>query len=179
MDIAKPRLQSIWRTPAVFNFTLGSMGAGYYVWACIGAWVGGGEVPGFAGWVAVGLILAGFFALTFEAGNPLKSYLTILNLRTSWMSRELLLALIFIVVVGLDWMYPREVFKVMGAMSAFLFIISQAFIVYKSRAMVSWNVWPILPVFTLAGLSSGYGLFLLVGGMGVGWSASQVAGFVV
>jgi len=150
----------------VINFTLGSMGAGYYVWTRLGVLLAGGtEAAGGAanaGRVAVGLILAGFFALLFEAGNPLKSYLTILNVRHSWMSRELWLALIFIGVIGLDAFFPDPVIRSMAGATAFLFIVSQAFIVYKSRAMVSWNVWPILPLFVLTGLSSGFGLFLLI-----------------
>jgi DMSO reductase anchor subunit len=164
VNIVKLRQQRIWRLPAVINFTLGSTGAGYYLLATLeavlageGAVVGRGTIDGV---IAAACILAGFFALTFEAGNPLKSYLTILNVRHSWMSRELLFALLFFGLVGLNAMVPHPLIRGGAALMAFLFIVSQAFIVYKSRAVLTWNAWPILPIFVFSGGASGYGLLL-------------------
>jgi hypothetical protein len=78
------------------------------------------------------------------------------------MSRELWLAVIFVGLVGFDLVYPGWLPLWISAVTAFLFIMSQAFIVYKSRAIRAWNVWPIVPLFILTGLSSGFGLFLLL-----------------
>jgi len=164
VNIVKLRQQRIWRLPAVINFTLGSMGAGYYVLTTLEAVLAGVAAAGghgtMDGVIAAACILAGFFALTFEAGNPLKSYLTILNVRHSWMSRELLFALLFFGLVGLNAIVPHPLIRGGAALMAFLFIVSQAFIVYKSRAVLTWNVWPILPLFVFSGWSSGYGLLL-------------------
>ena len=166
MDIVKPRQQQIWRWPAVLNFTLGSMGAGYFVWTWLDVLLAvnadGSAGAGHAGVVAAGSILGGFFALLFEAGNPLKSYLTFLNVRHSWMSRELWLALIFAGFVGFGLVYPGWLPLWIPAVTAFLFIMSQAFIIYRSRAIRAWNVWPVVPLFILTGLSSGFGLFLIL-----------------
>jgi DMSO reductase anchor subunit len=165
MEILKSRQQRIWRLPAVINFTLGSMGAGFYLLTLIESWLDGGPAGGrgtIEGVLAVALILTGFFALLFEAGNPLKSYLTILNVRHSWMSRELLFAILFIGLVGLDWLAPHSLIRALAGVAAFLFIVSQAFIVFKSRAVLSWNVWPIPPLLVLSGMSSGCGLLLLM-----------------
>ena len=166
MDIVKPRQQQIWRWPAVLNFTLGSMGAGYFVWTWLDVFLAVNAVgpvgEGHAGVVAAGLILGGFFALLFEAGNPLKSYLTFLNVRHSWMSRELWLAMIFVGLVGFDLVYPDWLPLWIPAVTAFLFVMSQAFIIYRSRAIRAWNVWPVVPLLILTGLSSGFGLFLLL-----------------
>jgi DMSO reductase anchor subunit len=163
MEIVGSRQQRIWRHPAVLNFTLGSMGAGYYLLRLIESWIHGGSSRAAEttdGVLAVALILVGFFALTFEAGNPLKSYLTILNVRHSWMSRELLFAIVFIGAVALNWLVPHAVPRALAGVMALLFIVSQAFIIFKSRAILSWNVWPVPLLFCLSGLVSGYGLLL-------------------
>lgn len=165
MEIVRSRQQRIWRLPAVINFTLGSMGAGFFLLTLIERWLDGGSAGGrgiIEGLLAVALILTGFFALLFEAGNPLKSYLTILNVRHSWMSRELLFAILFIGLVGLDWLAPHPLIRALAGVTAFLFIVSQAFIVFRSRAVLSWNVWPIPPLFVLSGMASGCGLLLFM-----------------
>lgn len=165
MEIVQARQQRIWRLPAVINFTFGSMGAGYYLLTLIEAGIETGMpvVMGMEhGFIATVLILAGFFALLFEAGNPLKSYLSIINVRQSWMSRELLFALLFIVCVGMNALFSHPLLRLMAGVMAFMFIVSQGFIIYKSRAILAWNVWPIPPLFVFSGLSSGYGLWLLL-----------------
>lgn len=167
MDIREPRLQKIWRLPAVTNFTLGSMGAAYFIWTWLdGVLAFGADAPervGYAGAVAAFLIFAGFFALLFEAGNPVKSYLTLLNIRHSWMSRELWLALVFAILTGIGLFYPSFVVFWVSAVVAVLFIVSQAYIVFRSRAVLAWNTMSIVPLFTLTGLSSGFGLYLALG----------------
>ena len=166
MDIVLPRQQDIWRWPAVVNFTVGSMGAGYYVWIWLaGVLAGGSDVQwegSRAGIVAAGLILSGFFALFFESGNPLRSYFALLNVQHSWMSRELWLAAAFVAFIGLHLIYPLMILVWAAAFVAFMFIVSQAFIIYKCRAISPWNVRLILPLFILTGLSSGFGLFLII-----------------
>jgi DMSO reductase anchor subunit len=166
MDIVKLKKQNIWGIPAVINFTLGSMGAGYYIFSVLHSRILLSstlrESLLWESLTAVVLILLGFFSLLFEAGNPKRNYLTLLNVKTSWMSREILFAALFIGLIALDLLYPHIVISAAAAVTGLLFILSQAFIIYKSRAIVSWNVRPVLPLFVLSGLLSGYGLLLFI-----------------
>jgi DMSO reductase anchor subunit len=166
MEIVKLKRQNIWGMPAVINFTLGSTGAGYYLITVLHFYILQ-DSPGRSsmtvnGIIALLLIGLGFFALWFEAGNPVKNYYTLFNLKKSWMSREVLFALIFAVAVAADLVLHNIVLKTIASIAALMFIVSQAFIVYKSRAIISWNVPPVAVLFMFSGLLSGYGLYMLV-----------------
>jgi DMSO reductase anchor subunit len=166
MEIVKLKRQNIWGIPAVINFTLGSTGAGFYLITVLHFYMLH-DSPGLNSMtvnsiIALLLIVLGFFALWFEAGNPVKNYYTLFNLKKSWMSREVLFALVFAGAVAADLALQHTVPKIAASVAAVMFIVSQAFIVYKSRAIISWNVPPVAVLFIFSGFLSGYGLYMLV-----------------
>ena len=154
--------QTLWGWPAVANFVLGGMGAGWYVVALLAA--GFERSPGVtvATWAAPALVLAGFAAVAGEAGRPLRGPRVLTRLRTSWMSRELLIGLAFVLLVVADLVFPLRLHRVQAAVAALLLALAQGFIVRRARGVTAWDV-PLVPLlFVLSALLSGAGAYFLV-----------------
>jgi DMSO reductase anchor subunit len=154
--------QALWGWPAVVNFVLGGLGAGWYVVALLAN--GFGRSPGVTvvSWAAPVLVLAGFAAVAAEAGRPLRGPRVLARLRTSWMSRELLIGIAFVLLVAADLAFPLRLHRVQAMVAAILLALAQGFIVRRARGVTAWDV-PIMPLlFLLSALVSGAGAYLLV-----------------
>lgn len=156
------RRQSLWGWPAVANFTLGGLGAGWYAMAVLAA--GFDRTPGVivASWTAPALVLAGFIAVAAEAGRPLRGLRVPARVRTSWMSREVLIGGIFVLLVAADLVFPLRLYRASALLAAALLALAQGFMVRRARGVTAWDV-PIMPLLFLisAGLA-GAGAVLLV-----------------
>jgi DMSO reductase anchor subunit len=156
------RRQSLWGWPAVANFTLGGLGAGWYAMAVLAA--GLDRTPGVivASWTAPVLVLAGFTAVAAEAGRPLRGLRVPARVRTSWMSREVLIGGIFVLLVAADLVFPLRLYRASALLAAALLALAQGFMVRRGRGVTAWDV-PIMPLLFLisAGLA-GAGAVLLV-----------------
>ena len=161
--------QNAWKIPAVLNLTLGGMGAGYYLIALLLI------VPHSADWIQslaqaalfklLGplLVCIGLLSLTVEAGHPFKSIYLLTNLRHSWMSREALAALVFILAAVLDWLTPGAILRGIAGLAALVFILAQGMIVWRASGVFTWNT-PAVPWFFLTcALATGCGVMLVVG----------------
>ena len=141
MEMLPAQQQVLWAWPAVLNFALGGLGAGWYVVAVLAAGFERSPAVTAASWAAPVLVLAGFAAVAGEAGRPLRGPRVLMRLRTSWMSRELLVGIAFV-----------------------LLALAQGFIVRRARGVTAWDV-PLMPLlFLLSALVSGAGAYLLVEG---------------
>lgn len=164
MELIRPMKQTVWKWPAVVNFSLGGLGTGFYL---LGLLVGPPEGASFlqlALFKLLGPLLAGlgFVALTTEAGRPMRGYNLFRHLRRSWMSRETLAAAIFIPVAGLEWLLPHPALRALAGAAAVGLMISQGFIVYRARGVTAWNV-PLMPLlFVTSGFATGAGLMLAI-----------------
>ena len=162
MEMLPAQRQALWGWPAVVNFVLGGLGAGWYVVALLAA--GFERSPGViaASWAAPVLVLAGFAAVAAEAGRPLRGPRVLARLRTSWMSRELLIGIAFVLLVAADLAFPLRLHRVQAMVAAILLALAQGFIVRRARGVTAWDV-PIMPLlFLLSALLSGAGAYLLV-----------------
>ncbi len=160
LELVPPSQQTVWRWPAVINFLLGSMAAGLYVSGFV-AEMTGLTVSSFS-WLAPLLVCLGFASLTLEAGQPWRSLNLFRHLRRSWMSREALAGVFFILLALLGWFVPHWVFGWATAVSATILLISQGFMVYRARAVTAWNT-PLMPVqFITSGFAAGGSLALLL-----------------
>ncbi len=162
MEMLPAQRQALWGWPAVINFALGGLGAGWYVIAVLAA--GFERSPGVtaASWAAPVLVLAGFAAVAAEAGRPLRGPRVLMRLRTSWMSRELLIGIAFVLLVAADLAFPLRLHRVQAMVAAILLALAQGFIVRRARGVTAWDV-PIMPLlFLLSALLSGAGAYLLV-----------------
>jgi DMSO reductase anchor subunit len=162
MEMLPAQRQLLWGWPAVINFALGGLGAGWYVVALLAA--GFERSPGViaASWTAPVLVLAGFAAVAGEAGRPLRGPRVLMRLRTSWMSRELLIGIAFVLLVAADLGFPLRLYRAPAMVAAILLALAQGFIVRRARGVTAWDV-PIMPLlFLLSALLSGAGAYLLV-----------------
>lgn len=162
MEMIPARRQGLWGWPAVVNFALGGLGAGWYVAAVLAT--GFEPSPGLAvaSWAAPVLVLAGFAAVAAEAGRPLRGPRVLMRLRTSWMSRELLAGIAFVLLVAADLAFPLRLHRAQATVAAVLLALTQGFIVRRARGVTAWDV-PLMPLlFLLSALLSGAGAYLLV-----------------
>jgi DMSO reductase anchor subunit len=156
------RPQALWGWPAVANFALGGLGAGWYIVALLAS--GLERSPGVmaASWAAPVLVLAGFAAVAGEAGRPLRGPRVLRRLWTSWMSRELLIGIAFVLLVAADLAFPLRLHRAQALVAAGLLAMAQGVILRRARGIPAWDV-PIMPVlFVLSALLSGTGAYLLV-----------------
>jgi DMSO reductase anchor subunit len=163
IDLLPSRPQAFWGWPAVLNFFLGGLGAGFYVVTVLAEGPGGrSAVMTLAAWLAPACVLAGFAAVAAEAGRPLRGPRVLLRVGTSWMSRELWLGGAFVALVLADGLRPLGPLRAGAAVAALVLAIAQGFIVRGARGIPAWNV-PVMPtIFGLSALVSGGGLYLVV-----------------
>ncbi len=162
MEMLPAPRQALWGWPAVANFALGGLGAGWYVVAVLAAGFERSAGVMAASWVAPVLVLAGFAAVAAEAGRPLRGARVLTRLRTSWMSRELLVGIAFVLLVAADLAFPLRLHRAQAVVAALLLALAQGFIVRRARGVTAWDV-PLMPLlFLLSALLSGTGAYLLV-----------------
>ncbi|MFI5373327.1 MAG: hypothetical protein ACHQ8D_01675 [Candidatus Rokuibacteriota bacterium] len=163
IDLLPSRPQAFWGWPAVLNFFLGGLGAGFYVVTVLAEGPGGrSAVMTLAAWLAPACVLAGFAAVAAEAGRPLRGPRVLFRVGTSWMSRELWLGGAFVALVLADGLRPLGPLRAGAAVAALVLAIAQGFIVRGARGIPAWNV-PVMPtLFGLSALVSGGGLYLVV-----------------
>jgi formate-dependent nitrite reductase membrane component NrfD len=162
IEMIPARRQTLWGWPAVANFALGGLGAGFYAVALLAAGFERSSGVAVASWAAPALVLAGFAAVAGEAGRPLRGPRVLARLWTSWMSRELLIGGAFVLLVAADLAFPLRLHRAQALAAALLLALAQGFIVRRSRGVTAWDV-PIVPLlFLLSALVSGAGAALLV-----------------
>jgi DMSO reductase anchor subunit len=153
--------QRVWGIPAVLNFTLGGLGGGFYVAAALAAVLGAGAAMSLAAWLAPLLVLAGLLAVASEAGRPLRGMRVLRQVTTSWMSRELWLGGLFIVLALADMAASALGLWLLAAAAAAAFVLAQGAMLTRARAMAAWSV-PAMPVvFAASAAVSGAGLLML------------------
>ena len=154
--------QRVWGVPAALNFALGGLGAGFYAAAALMAGLQPSPEVTLASWLGPLLVFAGFAAVAAEAGRPLRGPRVLARVRTSWMSRELVLGAAFAALALAEWMTPSPVLRALAVAVALALAAAQGFIVRRARAVVAWDV-PVMPlVFLVSALVSGAGLLLVV-----------------
>jgi DMSO reductase anchor subunit len=154
--------QRVWRVPAVLNFALGGVGAGFYAIAVLASAFGASPTVELAAWLGPALVFAGFGAVAVEAGRPLRGPRVLARVRSSWMSRELLLGGAFAVLALSEWIAPGPLPRALAMLAALALAAAQGFLLRSAKAIGAWDV-PIMPVvFVVAALVSGTGLLLAV-----------------
>ena len=154
--------QRVWRLPAVANFVLGGLGAGFYAAAA----VAGGGALAVGGWLGPALVLAGFAAVAAEAGRPGRGPRVVARVRTSWMSREAVLGGAFAALAGADLLAPAPGLRALAVVAALAYVFAQGRMVSAARGVTAWSV-PVMPVVFLASAAvSGLGLLLVADVLG-------------
>jgi len=155
--------------PSIVLFTTAS-GAGYGLLFVLGLGAPLGLVPsarwlGFAGLgLALGLITLGLLASTFHLGHPERAWRAITQWRSSWLSREGLLAVITYIPAGLfaiGWVGFEHNggiwgwFGISAAMLSAATVYATAMIYRSLKPIQRWcNAW-VVPNYLLLGLMTG------------------------
>ncbi len=178
MDLIPAQKQQVWKWPAIANFSCGGIGTGFYLIGLLVALPGDGNwlqalTQGRDDWVSSLLLSAvlkllgpavvglGLLALTTEAGRPRRGLNLLRHWRHSWMSRETIAAGLFVLLPGLDWLWPNPALRALAALAAIALVLSQGLIVYHARGVIAWNT-PLMPLlFATSALATGGGLMLI------------------
>jgi sulfite dehydrogenase (quinone) subunit SoeC len=178
---------------SVILFTTAS-GAGYglLVWLALGAAVG--LVPteprvGLAGLgLALALVTGGLLSSTAHLGRPERAWRAFSQWRTSWLSREGVMAMATYIpagVLGLGWIVYRQPFALaalLTALCALLTLYTTGMIYASLRTIRQWHQPLTAPVYIVLGLASGavlLNLLMLAFDTGSGWPAWLAAALLV
>lgn len=158
--------QPMWGWPAVVNFAAGGTGAGLYVAAVLAAGAGPPGGLDVAAGLGPALVLAGFAAVATEAGRPLRGPRALRRVSSSWMSRELWLGGLFVVLALLDRVRPGAPQRAGAVVAALGLALAQGYILRQARAVPAWSVPLVPPLFLASALVSGGAALVLVAALG-------------
>jgi phenylacetyl-CoA:acceptor oxidoreductase subunit 2 len=156
---ARPWQQTHWDARAAANFVCGGMGCGLVVAAALSGAEGVARVaPVVAG---LALVASGLIAVFFEIGRPLRAVNVLFNPRTSWMSREALVAPL-LVAAALAGATGRAPFLALAALLALVYAYCQGRMLAAAKGIPAWRA-PLVPVLLVAtGIAEGFGLWHVV-----------------
>ena len=113
-------------------------------------------------WLAPLLVLAGFAAVAGEAGRPLRGPRVLWKVRTSWMSRELWIGGVFVLLVAADIAFPLRLHRAQALAAAVLLALAQGMILRRSRGIAAWDAAVMPWLFLLSAAVSGAGAYMLL-----------------
>ncbi len=149
--------------PSVIIFTtLSGLGFGLLAWMGLG-------IPDVTGWpafvwffVAYGLAVGGLISSTFHLGNRKNAIYAFSQWRTSWLSREGVMAVVTLLVfapyaigrifLGVNWPLLGN----LGAVLALVTVFTTSMIYGQMKTVPRWNMLPLIPaMFLLYAISGG------------------------
>jgi phenylacetyl-CoA:acceptor oxidoreductase 26-kDa subunit len=153
--LIKPRRQSNWDWRAAGNFIGGGSGSGLLLFAAITS------QPSLI-MAALALIALGLLCVWMEIGRPLRAMNVFLHAKTSWMTREALVAPPLFLCGALAawtgsalWVWP-------AALLALLFLYCQARILHAAKGIPAWRARGTVPLILATGLTEGAGLLVFM-----------------
>ena len=166
-----PWLQTNWDIRAALNFICGGAGSGLLVAAALFSWQAQPPLPALV--VGAALMGAGLFSVWLEIGRPLRAVNVTFNARTSWMTREALLAPVVFALaaasaLGWQWAAPPL------ALAALLYGYAQGRMIAAARGIPAWRDAMIPTLFVTTALAEGGGLFLIAGALQGGVAAPAI-----
>ncbi|MCC5993084.1 MAG: dimethyl sulfoxide reductase anchor subunit [Rhodobacteraceae bacterium] len=148
--------------PSLILFTvLSGLGFGLLVWLGVGLRAPTGLAAFILFGLGYGLAGVGLIAAAFHLGHPERALKAMTQWRTSWLSREAVLAAAALIIMAphaagsVFRATPLPVFGALGAALALATIIATAMIYAQIRAVPRWHHWSTPPVFVLAALAGG------------------------
>ena len=155
-----PWHQSNWDLRAAGNFVFGGAGTGVLVFAAIGhLFVAAYVLPALIGLALVG---AGLLCVWAEIGRPLRAMNVYRHAKTSWMTREAMVAP-FLFASGLGAARTGDPALIWAAaVLALIYLTCQAQMIRASRGIPAWRSPRIVPLVMLTGLCEGASLAILV-----------------
>lgn len=156
---AAPWLQQHWDWRAAANFIGGGTGTGMMVAASVSALFGTPIWP-FA-LLALIFVAGGLSMVWTELGRPWRALNVVLHPKTSWMTREALVAPpLFVSGLAAAW-YNSALLGVLAALFALIFLYCQARMLHGSKGIPIWRENLSIPLLVSTGLVEGAGLMTL------------------
>ncbi|MFN7002987.1 MAG: dimethyl sulfoxide reductase anchor subunit family protein [Roseinatronobacter sp.] len=148
--------------PSLILFTvLSGIGFGLLVWLGLGLSAPTGLAAFILYGLGYGLAGAGLIAAAFHLGHPERALKAFTQWRSSWLSREAVLATATMAVMAPHAASsvfagtPLPLFGWLGAALALVTIFATAMIYTQIKAVPRWHHWSTPPVFVLAALAGG------------------------
>jgi hypothetical protein len=165
-EIYAPRLESVWKWPAIVNMAVGPAAAGLFMFTV--AFIGLYSNPHpeklrLMLLAAPAIMLIGLGAVGMEIGKFRHIAHILSNAKTSWMSREVLVAAAFVLFAAAAAITTESSGWLLfaGSAAAGAFIFSQAMIVRKCLAIRLWGRPLVIVFFFSSALASGFALFIV------------------
>ncbi len=155
--VSGPRQQANWDWRAACNFIAGGAGAGLLIVGDIA-----GSAPRPTVLLAGALIGFGLACVWLEIGRPWRALNVFLHLRTSWMTREAVAAVLVYAFCGGAVLLGSPVPLRAATLAAVAFVYCQARILTASRGIPAWREPLVVPLILATSLTEGAGLTLLL-----------------
>ena len=158
--------QNVWKGLAVCNFSFGGAGAGVYFLVNSILFLNAGELAPILNLIKISapiLVILGLLCVAAEAGSPKRGANTFKNMRSSWMSRESTVAVLFIILSILEIISPIkiQIIHIVTSIVAIILLFSQGSVIAACKGIPAWNT-PLMPIlFLLSGLASGGGIIFI------------------
>ncbi len=166
----RPWHQTVWDWRAAAQFICGGTGTGLMLFTALASY----RDPAWlwrTGLLALAFVAVGLFFVWIKLGRKLRAVYVILNPRTSWMTREALFSVVYLVAGGLAILLASPPLALAAALFGLGYLYSQARILHASRGIPAWRVPAIVPLIVATGLTEGAALLLgasvLFGGAGL------------
>ncbi len=162
MERIAPWLQTSWDHRAAGNFIGGGTGSGLAMVAAASAlWSGEPQRLAFA--AAAFAITLGLGLVWLEIGRPWRFLHVFFHPRTSWMTREALLAPLLLVALAAAAWTGNPASAALVAPLALAFVYCQARMLRAALGVPAWREPAIVPLIVAAGLAEGAGAALALG----------------
>jgi phenylacetyl-CoA:acceptor oxidoreductase subunit 2 len=154
-----PWHQQSWDARAAANFMAGGAGSGLIVFTALAG------APRWAFVAGAALVALGLSSVALEIGRPLRALNVYRNPRTSWMSREAIVALLLFGCVAAAW-FGLPLAAGAAALAALAFVYCQGRMLQAAKGIPAWREPRLVPLILVTGLAEGGGLCLLAGALG-------------
>ena len=174
-----PWRQTYWDWRAAGNFIFGGTGSGALVYAAV--------IPGAApilGPLGAAFVVCGLLCVWFEIGRPWRALNVFSRPRSSWMSREALIAPWLIATGSLAVVPQLAELRVVAGAFALAYVYCQARMLNAARGIPAWRHPRAVPLLVVTGLAEGAGVGVLAGSLSApaiataSWIAWPLAGLI-
>ena len=159
VDRTQPWQQTNWDWRAAMNFILGGAGSGLLIIAAAAPQA----VYRWLALSAVCAVAAGLGFVWLEIGRPWRALHVFLHARTSWMTRESLVAP-FVLVLGIAAAWTlAPVPKILAALMAAAFLYCQGRMLAASKGIPAWRQPVVVPLIVFTGFVEALAIVVLAG----------------
>jgi phenylacetyl-CoA:acceptor oxidoreductase subunit 1 len=152
--------QQNWDWRAAGNFMFGGTGASLMFTTAVASFPN--SPPDVLGMVSLLIVAAGLALVWLEIGRPWRFLNVYFNLKTSWMAREAVAAVILfaLALAGVGWHQP--ILIGLAGLAGLAFLYCQTMMLRASKGIPAWRLPAISPLVISTGLSEGVALYLLI-----------------